>query len=79
MDWHMLKTEWKSLIDVVNTAFPATERQSLERIGGRTEALVDYVARAQDLTRDEARETIEDRVLIPVGIHAGLGHSIAAE
>jgi len=65
MDLNIIERHWADLQDAILRKFPQLEQEALGAFDGRISAFVEYLARAHDLTRQEAVATLEDRLLVP--------------
>jgi hypothetical protein len=65
MTYERTAKQWPDQVDRMKSLFPETRRSMLAEIHGDTEALAAYLARCHDLTRREARDTIDGRLGLP--------------
>ena len=66
MDLNLIERHWDSLKATISDLFPELDRKRLDDFSDRVSALVEHLADRHDLTRQEAVDTLEERVLLPV-------------
>lgn len=63
MRWNEVEQNWDEVADNIAAILPRTDAGYLADVGPDAERVISHIAERHDLTRTEARETLEERVL----------------
>ncbi len=59
MDWQIVERNWPAFVPAIEQRWPATDEADLLGIDGDRRSFVDYLAKVNELTREEANEAVE--------------------
>ena len=65
MNLNAIERHWDGLIDTLLDLFPELDSDMMDQFEGRISAFVEHLAEAHHLTRQEAVDTLGQRLILP--------------